>query len=30
MTADHQCYDVVIVGGGVNGTGIAMDAAGRG
>ena len=25
MTADHQRYDVVIVGGGVNGTGIAMD-----
>jgi glycerol-3-phosphate dehydrogenase len=30
MTVDHQHYDVVIVGGGVNGTGIAMDAAGRG
>jgi glycerol-3-phosphate dehydrogenase len=26
----HEEYDVVIVGGGVNGTGIAMDAAGRG
>ena len=30
MTVDHQHYDVVVVGGGVNGTGIAMDAAGRG
>jgi len=30
MTVDHQRYDVVVVGGGVNGTGIAMDAAGRG
>lgn len=27
---EHQEYDVVVVGGGVNGTGIAMDAAGRG
>ncbi len=30
MTMGHEDYDVVIVGGGVNGTGIAMDAAGRG
>ncbi|MCK0164556.1 glycerol-3-phosphate dehydrogenase [Marinobacter sp. S6332] len=30
MTMGHEQYDVVIVGGGVNGTGIAMDAAGRG
>ena len=30
MTMDHPHYDVVVVGGGVNGTGIAMDAAGRG
>lgn len=29
MTTDHEQYDVVVVGGGVNGTGIAMDAAGR-
>lgn len=30
MTRKQDDYDVVIVGGGVNGTGIAMDAAGRG
>lgn len=30
MTMEHEQYDVVVVGGGVNGTGIAMDAAGRG
>lgn len=30
MTMQPEQYDVVIVGGGVNGTGIAMDAAGRG
>lgn len=30
MTGDPGNYDVVVVGGGVNGTGIAMDAAGRG
>ncbi|MFP3978130.1 glycerol-3-phosphate dehydrogenase [Marinobacter sp. KMM 10035] len=29
MTMGHEQYDVVVVGGGVNGTGIAMDAAGR-
>ena len=28
--AENELFDVVIVGGGVNGTGIAMDAAGRG
>lgn len=30
MTADNNIYDLIVVGGGVNGTGIAMDAAGRG
>lgn len=30
MKAEQTDYDVVVVGGGVNGTGIAMDAAGRG
>jgi len=30
MANEHEQYDVVVVGGGVNGTGIAMDAAGRG
>lgn len=30
MTGKAGNYDVVVVGGGVNGTGIAMDAAGRG
>ncbi|MDI9245762.1 glycerol-3-phosphate dehydrogenase [Marinobacter sp. CHS3-4] len=30
MSSENTTYDVVIVGGGVNGTGIAMDAAGRG
>ncbi|WP_298447742.1 glycerol-3-phosphate dehydrogenase [uncultured Marinobacter sp.] len=30
MTMGHEQYDVVVIGGGVNGTGIAMDAAGRG
>lgn len=29
MAMGHEQYDVVVVGGGVNGTGIAMDAAGR-
>ncbi|MBW0146612.1 glycerol-3-phosphate dehydrogenase [Marinobacter arenosus] len=30
MIKEQDTYDVVVVGGGVNGTGIAMDAAGRG
>lgn len=30
MTADNTIHDLIVVGGGVNGTGIAMDAAGRG
>ena len=30
MTEAQADYDVVVIGGGVNGTGIAMDAAGRG
>jgi glycerol-3-phosphate dehydrogenase len=30
MTLDNQIYDVAIIGGGVNGCGIARDAAGRG
>lgn len=30
MTSDNNVYDLIVVGGGVNGTGIAMDAAGRG
>ncbi|MFP2769483.1 glycerol-3-phosphate dehydrogenase [Oceanisphaera sp. KMM 10153] len=30
MTTDSPLYDVLVIGGGVNGTGIAMDAAGRG
>lgn len=30
MTEEQNEFDVVVVGGGVNGTGIAMDAAGRG
>ncbi|MDP4546284.1 glycerol-3-phosphate dehydrogenase [Marinobacter sp. MDS2] len=30
MSAEHPHYDVVVVGGGINGTGITMDAAGRG
>lgn len=30
MTQHHQQYDLVVIGGGVNGTGIAADAAGRG
>ena len=30
MITDHEKFDVVVVGGGVNGAGIAMDAAGRG
>ncbi len=30
MTADQQIFDLLIVGGGVNGAGIACDAAGRG
>lgn len=30
MNADRESFDVVVVGGGVNGAGIAMDAAGRG
>ncbi|HVY80947.1 MAG TPA: glycerol-3-phosphate dehydrogenase [Steroidobacteraceae bacterium] len=30
MTASSKTYDVLVVGGGINGTGIARDAAGRG
>jgi glycine/D-amino acid oxidase-like deaminating enzyme len=30
MTAEHTIHDLMVIGGGVNGTGIAMDAAGRG
>jgi len=30
MTMKHDHFDVIVVGGGVNGAGIAMDAAGRG
>ncbi|OEY67661.1 glycerol-3-phosphate dehydrogenase [Marinobacter sp. X15-166B] len=30
MSVEPQSYDVVVVGGGINGAGIAMDAAGRG
>ena len=30
METQREHYDVIVVGGGVNGTGIAMDAAGRG
>jgi glycerol-3-phosphate dehydrogenase len=30
MTSENNTYDLIVVGGGVNGTGIAMDAAGRG
>lgn len=30
MTTKHEEYDLVVIGGGVNGTGIAVDAAGRG
>ncbi|WP_166265708.1 glycerol-3-phosphate dehydrogenase [Marinobacter caseinilyticus] len=30
MTSEHKIVDLMVVGGGVNGTGIAMDAAGRG
>ena len=30
MSAEREIFDLVVVGGGVNGTGIAMDAAGRG
>ncbi|HEU4624640.1 MAG TPA: glycerol-3-phosphate dehydrogenase [Steroidobacteraceae bacterium] len=30
MTAPSKTYDVLVVGGGINGTGIARDAAGRG
>ena len=30
MSLEHEEFDVVVVGGGVNGAGIAMDAAGRG
>ncbi len=26
----HEDYDLVVIGGGINGTGIARDAAGRG
>ncbi|NRA21611.1 MAG: glycerol-3-phosphate dehydrogenase [Oceanospirillaceae bacterium] len=29
-TVSEQCYDLLVIGGGVNGTGIAADAAGRG
>lgn len=29
-TADHSPYDVLVIGGGINGCGIARDAAGRG
>ena len=28
--AAHDCVDLLVVGGGINGTGIARDAAGRG
>jgi glycerol-3-phosphate dehydrogenase len=30
MTKTHEEYDLVVIGGGVNGTGITVDAAGRG
>lgn len=30
QTSDHEPYDLLIVGGGINGAGIAADAAGRG
>ena len=30
MTSDGQSFDIVVVGGGINGAGIARDAAGRG
>ncbi|PSJ47769.1 glycerol-3-phosphate dehydrogenase [Zobellella endophytica] len=30
MTAEHTIHDLMVIGGGVNGAGIAMDAAGRG
>ena len=30
MVQDEKLYDLLVVGGGVNGAGIAMDAAGRG
>ena len=30
MVADHQVYDLFVIGGGINGCGIARDAAGRG
>ena len=30
MQMSHPVYDVVVVGGGINGVGIAVDAAGRG
>lgn len=30
MTKPKEHYDLVVVGGGVNGTGIAADASGRG
>ena len=28
--ADNEVYDVFVIGGGINGSGIARDAAGRG
>ena len=30
MTGDPTTYDIAVIGGGVNGSGIARDAAGRG
>ena len=30
QSVPHEAYDLLIIGGGINGTGIARDAAGRG
>ena len=30
MLVSHPVYDVAVIGGGINGVGIAVDAAGRG
>lgn len=30
MPVNHPIYDVVVIGGGINGVGIAVDAVGRG